>query len=326
MTKHPILGTLEPVLTGARHVRLNREKIRDVAEWMAYEELPWPDFRSVLLPDGDERDIMDFIFLTASINFAFTDFTTHITFKTEYQGTEWWDSDAMFACLKRAFETGRPVVEGSYLSQTSRDELGGIFTGNITMPMLEERLQIFHELGRVLMKRYKGRFHRFVHGGPPRLYADGQGVLERLLEEFPSFEDVSHYRSKRVAFHKRAQLLMWQLHARFRASGFFKLEDPEQMTVFADYIVPVALRRLGIFSYSDELEAAINTRELIPADSEEEIEMRAMSIWACHLLTQEINRLRPADRQIIEPVVDARLWTHYHTTHWPHHLTVTTDY
>jgi hypothetical protein len=158
------------------------------------------------------------------------------------------------------------------------------------------------------------------------MYADGRGILERLLEEFPSFRDESEYKGQRVAFQKRAQLLMWQLHARFRASGFLCLEDPERMTVFADYIVPVALRRLGILSYSDELETAINSRHIIPADSEEEIEIRAMTIWTCHLLTQEINRLRPEGLKVIEPVTDARLWTHYHTTHWPHHLTMTTDY
>ena len=88
MKDHPILGTLQPVITGARHVRLNKDKVRDVADWMAYEALPWPDFRSVLVPDGDDRDVMDFIFLTASINFAFTDFETHRTFKTEYRDTE----------------------------------------------------------------------------------------------------------------------------------------------------------------------------------------------------------------------------------------------
>jgi hypothetical protein len=104
------------------------------------------------------------------------------------------------------------------------------------------------------------------------------------------------------------------------------LEDPEKLTVFADYIVPVALRLLGINSYSQALEESINAREILPADSEEEIEIRAFTLWACHLLTKEINALRPSHLKVIEPVVDGRLWTHFHTTHWPHHLTVTTDY
>ena len=74
------------------------------------------------------------------------------------------------------------------------------------------------------------------------------------------------------------------------------------------------------------LEGAVNARRLIARDSEEEVEIRAASIWACHLLTRAINALRPSDRQVIDAVVDTRLWTHYHESHWPHHLTVTTAY
>ena len=74
---------------------------------------------------------------------------------------------------------------------------------------------------------------------------------------------------------------------------YFALADPEELTVFADYIVPVALLRLGIISYSAELEDAINARQVIPRDSEEEVEIRAATIWACHLLTHAINERRP---------------------------------
>jgi hypothetical protein len=323
---HPILGTLEPVISGARHVRLHEDRVREVAGWMAYEGLDWPDFRSPLSPEGNDPDFMDFTFLTSTINFAFTDFQNHEMFKARYGGTEHSDSLGMEACLKRAYDEGLPILEGSYLAGVRKEELNEIFTGNIPMPMLDERLAIFHEVGQVLEEKYDGRFHRFVEAGPPRLYADGQGLLERLLAEFPSFRDTSLYHGHRVAFQKRAQLLWWQLYAAFRQQDFFRLEDPEMLTVFADYIVPVALRRFGITSYTPELEDAINSRRIIPADSDEEIEIRAFTLWGCHRLTEEINKLRPAELQVIAPVVDARLWTHYHTTHWPHHLTITTDY
>jgi hypothetical protein len=323
---HPILQTLAPVLASARHVRLDEDRIRDVASWMAFEELPWPDFRSPLDVQSSEADAMDFIFLTSTINFAFTDFETHEMFKVDYAGAMRSDSDAMVACLKRAFDRGVPILDGGYLAEIRRPKLEEIFRGNIVMPMLEERLAIFHEVGAVLKERYQGRFHRFVSGAPPRLYDGGKGLLERLLAEFPSFRDESDYRGHRVSFQKRAQLLFWNLHARFRDGGFFRLEDAGKLTVFADYIVPVALRLFRITSYSEELEASINARRLLPAHGEEEVEIRAFTLWAMHLLTRAINELRPSDRQVIEPVVDGRIWTHYHTTHWPHHLTVTTAY
>jgi hypothetical protein len=326
---HPILKTLAPVIASARHVRLHEDRIRDVASWMAYEELPWPDFRSPLIPEwpeGNDADTMDFIFLTSTINFAFTDFERHVMFKVEYAGAERSDSDAMVACLKRAFDRGVPILEGHYLAEIRKSELEDIFRGNIMMPMLDERLSIFHEVGSVLQARYQGRFHRFVESGPWRLYDQGSGLLERLLAEFPSFRDQSEYRGHPVSFQKRAQLLFWNLHARFRGGGFFGLKDAEKLTVFADYIIPVALRLFGITSYSEELEEAINTRKLLPVHSEEEVEIRAFTLWGMHLLTKSVNALRPLDRKVIEPVVDGRIWTHYHTTHWPHHLTVTTAY
>jgi len=319
---HPILSTIEPVVERAQHVRVHDDRIEAVAEWMAYESLSWPDFRFPTIPDGNDADTMDFIFLTASINFAFTDFEKHVIFTTEYDGAERSDSDGMMACLKRVYDRGTPILEGRYLQAVTRADLEALFRGNIEMPMLDERAAIFREIGGALEKSYGGRFHEFLKDGPRGTTA----ALERLIETFPSFRDESAYRGARVAFQKRAQLLLWQLHARFRASGYFALEDPEQLTVFADYIVPVALRRLGILSYSDALERAINERRLIPRDSEEEIEIRAGTIWASHLLTRAINARRPSDRQVIDTVLDTRLWTHYHETHWPHHLTVTTAY
>jgi hypothetical protein len=323
---HAILDTVEPVVAAARHLRVESARIEEVASWMAYESLPWPDFRSPLVPEGNDADTMDFIFLTAAINFAFTDFQDHVVFKTTYQGREYSDSDAMMACLKRAYEEGAPILSGGFLREITREELTHLFAGSSPIPLLDERLGIFHEIGNALEKSHGGRFHRFIASSPRSVYAAAGGLLDRLIAAFPSFGDASRYRGAPVRFEKRAQLLLWQLHARFRESGFFALEDPERLTIFADYILPVALRLLGILSYSPDLERRIQERALVPRESEEEIEIRAASIWACHLLTSAINGRRPRERRVIEPVVDGRLWTHYHETHWPHHLTITTAY
>ena len=323
---HPILSTLEPVIQRAQHVKLHRNQITQVAQWMAYEDLTWPDFRTELNPQDDPSETMDFIFLTSAINFAFTDFEKYIAFSVTYQDTVFSDSEAMVACLKRAYDTGIPILDGNFLAHITQKELSEIFSGNIPIPMLDQRLEILQEVGKVLVKFYQGKFHHFVENHPMCLYANGNGLLERLVKEFPSFRDESMWRSKRVVFQKRAQLLWWQLHSRFRHTGFFELEDPGMMTVFSDYILPVALRLLGITSYSPELEQTIQEHKLIPSDSDEEIEIRAFTIWSCHLLKQALNKRRPEKLQIIDPVLDGRLWTHYHTTHWPHHLTVTTSY
>ena len=145
-------------------------------------------------------------------------------------------------------------------------------------------------------------------------------------EEFPRFNDVSQYDGHTIKFYKLPQLGLWITYCALRKSGKFEIEDLNKMTAFADYIVPVGLRLMGITSYSDKLEKAINSYTLIPRDSDWEIEIRAHCIYATALLCEEINKKRTPENKIIIPQIDARFWLPYHTTSWPHHLTKTIMY
>jgi hypothetical protein len=323
----PVLDSLRPVIEHSRDVRTHVDKIVEVAGWMAYEELPLPEFALPFgIGAGDADEAIDFILVANSIDTAFTDFANHDKFQVDFSGQHWSDSEAEFACLKRAMDAGVPILDGKFLAKITRDELNRIFTGNIEMPMLDEKLAVLHQVGAVLAGKYGGRFHNFVHACSPLLYDNGNGLIERMVREFPRFNDVSLYDDHEIKIYKLAQLGVWMLYSTLHKSGKFRLDDPEKMTAFADYIVPVALRLLGITSYSKELEGNINSYRLIPRDSREEIEIRAHCLYATALLTEEINKLRATSMQVIIPQIDARLWTHYHTTTWPHHLTQTIMY
>jgi hypothetical protein len=323
----PVLDSLRPVIENSRDVHTNVDKIVEVAGWMGYEELPMPEFALPFgVGAGDPNETIDFVLVADSIDTAFTDFSTHQKFQVDFAGQHWSDSEAEFACLKRAMDSGIPILDGRFLAKISRAELDGIFAGNIKMPMLDEKLTVLNQVGALLAEKYNGRFHNFVHACSPRLYDHGNGLIERMVKEFPRFNDVSQFEGHEIKFYKLPQLGIWMLYSTLHKSGKFRLDDPDKMTAFADYIVPVALRLLGITSYSKELEAAINTHQLIPRDSRQEIEIRAHCLYATALLTEEINKVRAPGEQVIIPQIDARLWTHYHTTSWPHHLTQTIMY
>ncbi len=322
----PVLDSVMPVIERSKHVRTNVDKIVEHARWMAYEDLPFPEMS---LPFGLGKTIeeaIDFVMVSTAINTAFTDFSSHEKFEVEYAGTRWSDSEGMIASLKRAMDEGIAVLDGAFLAKVTRPELSRIFRGNIEMPMLDEKLAVLNAIGRTLVDRHHGHFHEFVRSCPPRLYDGGRGLVERLVVEFPRFNDVSQYDGHEVKLYKLTQLGYWGLYSARKAKGDFPLEDAEKMTAFADYILPVALRLMEIFSYSPALEKAINTYQLVPRDSPEEIEIRAHTIYATAILREEVNRHRPAEKQVIIPQIDARLWTHYHTTFWPHHLTKTIMY
>jgi putative queuosine salvage protein len=327
LTGSPVIDSLRPVIERSRDVRTHFEKIKEVSGWMAYEELPMPDYKMPFgVGQGSPEDVIDFILTADCVDTAFTDFSSHRRFEVEYAGRHWSDSDALFACMKRALDNGTPVLDGRYLARVTRPELERIFAANIELPMLDEKMQVLHQVGGVLEEKYGGRFRNFVKSCSPRLYDGGNGLVDRLVKEFPRFNDVSEYDGHTIRFYKLSQLGLWFVYSALRTTGGFRLDDVDKMTAFADYMVPVGLRLLGITSYSPALERAINAHELIPRDSGWEVEIRAHCIYATALLCEAINRIRPRELKVIIPQIDARLWTHYHTTFWPHHLTRTIMY
>ena len=322
----PVLSSILPVIEQSRSVRTSEDEIGRVASWMAYEEFGLPDGSFLFDFGADPNALTDLVLLQSTLNFAFTDFETGRTFEIVVDGRRYVDTEAMLACLHRAFIAGQPIFDGGWLAGVTRADLARLFDGSIEMPMLDERAAILNQVGATLVERFGGRFHIWAGTCERAVVAGGDGLLERLVADFPRFEDGADHAGRRVSFYKLAQLCVWMLHAVYVRLGQPGISGLERLTAFADYIVPVALRLLRIVDYSPDLEARINGGVLILRDSDDEIEIRAHMLYASALLTEEINALRPAGLQVIIPQVDARLWLNYHTTHWPHHLTRTIMY
>ena len=325
-TDSPVLTSVLPVIEASKHVRTDESRLVDVAGWLAYEELPMPQFLLPFRPSGDRGDVIDFVMVCASIDFAFTDFRSRTKFEVEHDGRVWSDSDALFACVGNALARGDDLCDGARLRTITAEDLEIIFAGNIPMPMAEERAAILRDLGTILVERYDGRFRNLIETASPRLYDGGKGLIDRLVEDFPRFRDVSPYDGRTVAFYKLAQLAVWMLFTSLNDWGGLRVDDMAAMTAFADYIVPAALHVMGVLGYSDELTATIRDGRMLEPDSAEEVEIRAHTIYATAVLAEEVNLRRPPGLQVIDPQIDARLWTHFHTTTWPHHLIRTTMY
>lgn len=321
-----VLKSLEPVVQNSSLIKINEAKIIEVANWMSFEEFHKPDGSSVFDFGNDPDFLMDLAMVTNSLNFAFTDFASGVKFETDYKGRRYSDSEAMSACLHRTVAEGIPFFDGRYLAEITREQLASVFTGTIEIPMLDDRVTILQEVGKKLVVDYEGKYHKFVKSCAPRLYANGDGLLERLTNEFPRFEDVSMYKGNRVEIYKLAQLGIWGMHLALSPRGAWKLEDAHMLTAFADYIVPVGMRVMGIFEYAPKLEEQINSMQEVTRNSDAEIEIRANSIYAIARLTDEINARRPGMEPLLQPQVDFRFWKTYHATHWPHHLTKTIMY
>ena len=323
--RSPVLESVLPVVAASRDVTTDAARARDVAGWLAYEELPLPRFLLPFALDLSREQVIDFILVANLLNFAYTDFATGVRFDQVTDHAVYADSDALLYCLHRAIAEGVDVLDGAYLAGIATDELRRLLRGGSTeLQMLDERAAILREAGAVLVERYGGHFHNVVAAASPALYDGGSGLLELLVREFPRFDDVAEYDGRVVRFYKLAQLALWFLEVSL--PGGLGLRDLEKLTAFADYIVPVGLNVMGILRYSDRLEAAIRDGRTIEAGSPWEVELRAHTIYATALLTDEVNALRPPELQVIVPQIDARFWLFFHKTHAPHHLTRTIFY
>ncbi len=324
----PVLTSVIPVVENSKHVRTSQDAVTAVAGWMAFEDFAFPsgmladDMRMVTHPD----DIMDVTFLETTLNFAFTDFDTGIKYEVAQDGRLHSDTDGMAVRIQEAIGKGIPLLNGEFLASITRTDLESIFLANIEMPMLDERVAILNAVGATLVDRYDGCFHRFIRDCAPAMYADGDGILERLVVEFPRFDDISNYHGSTVKMYKLAQLGLWMLHRALHTYGDWQLTDLADMTAFADYIVPVGLHLMGILEYTADLDNRIGRGVEIGRDSDEEIEIRAHTLYATALLTDEMNAIRPEGKQLMIPQTDYRFWKTYHATFQPHHLTKTVMY
>ena len=323
---NPVVESVFTVIDKSVYVSTKIDEIKKVASWMAYEEFPLRNSSQDIQTQDFAEEHIKSTMLMSCINFAFTDFDSQIKYEVKDSGSVLSDSEAVIHQLNRTIASGRDLTSGDVMAGLTIQDLEKIFKGNIKMPMLEERLTILNQVGVKLVDSYEGSWITFINSCPQKLYHNGEGLVEKLVTEFPRFNDVSDFQGDEVKFYKLAQLGYWGIHAALSHTGYFKLEDIHRMSAFADYIIPVALNLFEITDYSGELKRDINDGVEIPASSQKEIEIRSHSLYATSLLTEEINKLRPSEKRIIIPQLDWRLWKTYHATHWPHHLTKTIMY
>ncbi|MBI5398097.1 hypothetical protein HZB03_01415 [Candidatus Woesearchaeota archaeon] len=197
-----------------------------------------------------------------------------------------------------------------------------VLRANVEIPLLDERLKVLNEVGSVLTRRYDADFGNFVECAN----GDALRLLNMIVTQFPSFNDVSMYIGKKVYFWKRAQLLVGDIFQAFDARGYGDLKNVGQLTTCADYKLPQVLRRLGILEYSKDLASRIDKKIAIPKDSEKEVEIRANTIWAVEFIKQKIQERIP---DIDSLHVNDHLWLAGQVkspNDKPYHLTRTTFY
>jgi len=292
-----VRAACKTVAEHAAHVRIDYDRISSYAAALPLEEArrPGHDPRSHYLRRGE--DTAAFFLTLDSINFG-SGYFPHLKKRPGKSGYF-----TVASCLNDRFKKRGPL---------SATELTGLTVQDCTVMFeqepdnrpIGELMRLFakalNDLGRYVQQDFSGSFTGLIETA-----GASAECLMQLLIRMPYFDDVELYESIEVPFYKRAQLTAADLSLAFGGRGPGRFDDLQNLTIFADNLVPHVLRIDKILRYNKQLTARIDSEYLIPAGSAEEIEIRACALHAVELLRAE---LQVCGHQVTSMGLDFLLW------------------
>ncbi len=323
-----VLETTRLVVEASRSVTIDRTQVEKVAGQLADAPEPEADWSHDLHPPArDDAEMANLVLVLDALNFCFWNIpdTGRPRWRVTYGGQTHDGYWALAVALRRAVEAGTPLSDAEYLATMTEDDIATILAGDPgcdDIPLLHARLEHLREVGKTLLSRWDGQFLEAI----TESNRSAAKLVREVLAGLPSFRDIAPWNGHDIRFYKRAQILVADLYGAFNGVGPGQFDDMQTLTAFADYKVPQVLRQHGILTYSPELAASIAAHKLVPPDSDEELEIRAATIWAVELLRQS---LAQRGREMPAYAIDWSLWQSGQslpTTSEPYHRTLTVFY
>ena len=281
----------------ASHIQINTDFIPAYADALPLESATQSKHDPESHYLAQNEDTAAFFLTLDSINFG-SGYFPHLQKRPGMSGYF-----TIASCLKDHFKTKGPL-SALELTRLTPEDCTQIFEQHPVSKPIDELMQLFakalNDLGRYVQTDFDGRFTDFIQA------ADHSA--ERLMQLFihmPFFKDVHQYNQIEVPFYKRSQLAAADLSLAFKGQGLGRFDDLQNLTIFADNLVPHVLRVDHVLIYTDVLISRIEAGKRIAAGSPEEIEIRACALHTVELLKETLNA---SGRKITSMELDFLLW------------------
>jgi len=302
----------------ATHVHINRERIPAYATSLVSHLAGKPTLDPCCHYVGHGEGTVAFIITLDAINFGSGYFP-------RLQKRPGMSGYFTIASLLTNLFTTQGSLSASELSEITANDCASIFAQDMIDPAIAELMKLFsralNDLGSYLAYRFHGSFTELVAA------ADHSAArLVDILRVMPLFRDEVRYKGLNVPFYKRAQITASDLALALDGKGPGEFHDLDRLTIFADNMIPHVLRVDGILTYNEELLARIDRGELIPAGSEEEIEIRACAVHAVELI---VEAMAASGNHVTTQQLDNALWNRGQDPRYkaiPRHRTRTPNY
>ena len=281
----------------AAHIQINHDLIPSYAAALPGVKTIVAEHDAACHYLGRGKDTAVFFLILDTINFG-SGYFPHMNKRPGRSGYF-----TIAGCLNDHFKKKGPL-SALELTRLTPPDCARIFEQDLNNKPQAGLMQLFtralNDLGRYVQADFGGSFSAFIEA------ADASAErLVQLLTRMAYFYDVQRYEDVDVPFYKRAQLAAADLSLALGGKGLGKFDDLGNLTIFADNLVPHVLRVDRILAYSKSLSARINSGDLIPPGSNEEIEIRACALHAVELVRAALNASREA---ITSMELDFLLW------------------
>lgn len=292
-----IRNTCGEVAEAAQYVRLDTQRIASYAESLPLDRLRSPEHHPERHFLGQGEHTAAYFLTLDAINFG----SGYFPKMKKRPGMSGYFT---IASSLTAYFADHGPLSASELAEISTRECRRIFGQSPESPDMNELMALFagawNQLGRFLLQEHEGRFDRLIRS------ADGSaGKLVEILTRMPYFQDAAKYHGRDVYFLKRAQITAADLYLAFAGKGLGAFSDMDQLTLFADNLVPHVLRLDGILRYDPDLAARIDSEMLIEPGSPEEVEIRACALCAVERIVEGLHSRGEA---VSAMQVDHLLW------------------
>ncbi len=296
-----ILDSIKPVIQNSKHIHINSGAIIDFSKIVVQKDLEGLEYtKETFAENTSEEEYIAYGVVYNSLNFFYWG---EPKWTVIIDGENFDGSSGMHKALNRAIKQGFPILDSNFLSKLSEKDFQTILAGNVEIPFFKERLNLLRDLGKIVSDKFSGSFTNIIKKGN----GDAVEIVKVLVTDLPSiFNDVANYHGHEIKFYKRAQLVPAHLFD-LKNLGLISinLTGYGELTAFADYKVPQLLRKFKILEYSEDLANRIDKKIEIPAGSDEEIEIRANTIWAVELVARQLKSRFP---QANAAKVDGIFW------------------
>ncbi|XP_067886132.1 queuosine salvage protein [Heterodontus francisci] len=304
------------ITENSKDVSISEDGVQKVAE-MLFEKRNSKEFDATgwkllhdLNPQTMSEASINWVFVTDTLNFSFwsenDDHKCLIKYKGKMHSGFW----SLCAAINRALDEGIPITSASYFANITLDQLKHVLSSDtdVPMPLIEERLKVLKEAGNILLEKFDGSFLNCIK----KSENSAQKLLRLVVENFPSYRDETTFQGKKVAFYKRAQILIADIWGLLEGKGDGVFHDIASLTIFADYRIPQALVHLGAMKYSEKLMEKLKQGMLFHSGDCQEVEIRGCSIWCVELIWRRILELGAQQGCINEDInsvlIDYYLW------------------